>query len=649
MAVCDATTLKLSSGRLISLISSPALFIDPDAKIAEVNSAMYAFLNRDEGQLLGCRVFGLVAPGDRQKVQDFISSFLLDNQTSSSADVLSLAIDPLSKLATLTPLFDKNDGVLGFLLQVDGSVLVTENRLWQSAVSTGRLGVWERDFRLDWSTRSPSWWHLRGFESDELPDLTREEWLGRVHQDDLHYFQEFPRLRDTVDGDFNEFRYRERNRQGNWIWILTRGRILRWDDEGRPLYVVGVDANITEAVAAEQHRAELAERLSHGERLKSIGQLTGGIAHDFNNLLAVISGNAELLEDAFDGGDSRLNGILSAVKRGSDFTSSLLAFSRKQPLHPKAIDVADILSQVCLMLRRTIKEHIALDVASKDDIWSCMADQGQLQNAMINLALNARDAMETGGTLSISAENVVLSAEATSLHADVQPGEYVMFTVADDGIGMSKLTLERAFEPFFTTKTVGQGTGLGLSMVFGFAKQSNGHVDIESEQGAGSTIRLYLPRTDAVQTRAGTTLKPAPRNRTKTRILVVEDDDALRTMCIRFLQESGYQVRSFQTADAAFESFLKDDGVDLLLSDLVLPGELDGAQLGVEMRLKKPGLKMLFMSGYNDQQEFGGKLHALGEGYLQKPFTLPELARTIEAILATGDAIAIAASFEGAE
>ena len=260
---------------------------------------------------------------------------------------------------------------------------------------------------------------------------------------------------------------------------------------------VGIVWDITEVIVAKQEHSSLAARLSHGQRLKSVGELTGGIAHDFNNLLAIISGNAELLMNTSANQDSNnLSAIMSASRQGAELTRSLLAFARKQALRPASIDMGTVLRKLLTMLERTLASTISIDTQVSRDLWQCEADCAQVENVLLNLIVNARDAMPKGGSIIIRADNQVLDENFASLADDVLPGEYVTVSVSDTGTGMSPDVLKKSVDPFFTTKAIGDGNGMGLSMVFGFIKQSKGHMTIDSEENKGTTVSLYFPRCE---------------------------------------------------------------------------------------------------------------------------------------------------------
>ncbi len=387
------------------------------------------------------------------------------------------------------------------------------------------------------------------------------------------------------------------------------------------------------AIEDISERARLEGQLRQAQKMEAVGQLTAGVAHDFNNMLAVISGNAELLEDELGKDNPRLATVLRATERGAELTQHLLAFSRKQVLNPEIINANNLIADITGLLRRTLEEHIDIEAVASADLWNCEIDPAQLGNALVNLALNARDAMPDGGKLTIETANTRLDDDYAAAQADVKPGQYVMLAVTDTGSGMPPEVREHVFEPFYTTKAVGAGSGLGLSMVYGFVKQSGGHVTIYSEEGEGTTIKLYLPRsaeTKTVERKPAANEVPAARGET---VLVVEDDPEVRTLAVALLSSLGYQIMEAATAAAALEQLGSTTRINLLLTDVMLAGGMNGRELAAEAEQCAPGLPVLYMSGYTaDAIMHHGRLDADAE-LLQKPFRRADLAQAVRKVL----------------
>ncbi|MBX3707159.1 MAG: response regulator [Pseudomonadales bacterium] len=384
----------------------------------------------------------------------------------------------------------------------------------------------------------------------------------------------------------------------------------------------------------EQRAAE--EKLRQSQKIESLGQLTGGIAHDFNNLLTVILGNGEMLEQdpSLDATARQLTGtIVTAAERGAGLTRRLLAFARRQPLEPKVVDVNQLIRGIEGLLRRTLTEDIDIEIDGAPELWQSEIDPGQLEAALVNLAVNARDAMPNGGRLTIETANVTLDDWYAESNSEVIPGQYAMVSVSDTGSGMSRETLDRAFEPFFTTKGASQGSGLGLSMVFGFVKQSGGHAKIYSEIGEGTSVKLYLPRC---RTTGESPYEPVARRPDAVgteHILVVEDDDLVREHVLRQLAALGYRVTGASRGATALELLEAATDVDLLFTDVVMPGGMNGRQLAEAAKRIRPGIRVLFTSGYTENAiVHQGRLDR-GVQLLNKPYRREDLAAKVRAVL----------------
>lgn len=388
-------------------------------------------------------------------------------------------------------------------------------------------------------------------------------------------------------------------------------------------------------------RLHLEAQLRQVQKMESIGQLTGGVAHDFNNLLTVILGNLETLQRAQNEDtpprlrNATANGLRGA-ERAAELIRSLLAFSRRQALEPQAVDINVLLSGLSDLLGRTLGEHIAIESRAQADAWQTFVDLNQLENAVINLAVNARDAMSGGGKLMLSTENVVVDQAYCEQHSDATPGDYVVLSVIDSGAGMSEDVMARAFDPFFTTKAEGEGTGLGLSQVYGFVRQSGGHVQIDSRLQAGTTIRLYLPRIGS-QPRKQVVLRTdtddAPRARGEETILVVEDEDGVRAHSSETLREMGYRVLEAADGRQALERLAEHDDIQLLFTDIGLPNGMNGKMLAERATAMRPGLPVLFTSAYAAEVLVSDNRLDAGVALITKPFTVIGLAQRVRQAL----------------
>jgi PAS domain S-box-containing protein len=383
-------------------------------------------------------------------------------------------------------------------------------------------------------------------------------------------------------------------------------------------------------------RKKTEEQLHQAQKMEVVGQLTGGVAHDFNNLLTIILGNLELLDRMLE--DRKLKTMaqtaINASKRGAELTQRLLAFSRKQTLEPKLIDVNELLAGTTDLIARSLGETIAIEVLGGKDLWRCEIDPVQLENAMLNLAINARDAMPDGGTLTFETANVNLDeAYAAAQKDDVSPGAYVLVSVADTGSGMSHDVIERAFDPFFTTKGVGEGSGLGLSMVYGFVKQSRGHVSIDSAAGEGTVVKLYLPQSgDTHQPAQDAAEEGEPASRGE-KILIVEDDPEVRALSVRMLADLGYDIVEAADGRHAIDILNSTSSIDLLFTDVVLPGGMSGADIAMEATRRMPGIKILYVSGYADNVLASQGRLDVDVQFIGKPYRKGALARKVRAVL----------------
>jgi two-component system cell cycle sensor histidine kinase/response regulator CckA len=396
----------------------------------------------------------------------------------------------------------------------------------------------------------------------------------------------------------------------------------------------GGEETITGYVFDNTDLKRLEEQFRQAQKMEAIGQLAGGIAHDFNNLLTAIMGYLQLTLDKVKPGDpvwADLQEIRKATERAGSLTGRLLAFSRKQVLVPELLNLNTVVEEMRKLLQRIIGENIELTTRQKEDLWLVRADRGQLEQVVVNLAVNARDAMPTGGKLVIEAANAQLDQSYTKTHLGVEPGEYVSLTVSDSGVGMSREVLCRLFEPFFTTKEPGKGTGLGLATVYGIVKQSGGHISVYSEPGRGSAFRVYLPR--ALRKEVGACVSgPAPVGGHET-ILLVEDEEMVREMTARMLTWGGYTVIQAANGPEALRACKDHEGaVHLMLTDVVMP-RMSGRELAEHLAFLCPRVKVIYMSGYTDDAVLQHGVYQSDMAFLQKPFTLEVLLKRVREVL----------------
>ena len=468
---------------------------------------------------------------------------------------------------------------------------------------------------------SPSSMSILGYRPEEMTGHSAVEF---IHPDDLENTREEMRTarRGQQLRSF-EARYRHKD-DGRTVVLNWKGT---WSEPVQRHYFIGRD--VTESRAAEA-------QLRQAQKMDAIGQLTGGVAHDFNNVLTVIIGTIEVLADAVADRPelaSLTRLIDDAAERGAHLTRHLLAFARKQPLQPREIDVNGLILETARLLHPTLSEQIEISTKLAEDTWSAMVDPNQLATAILNLALNARDAMPEGGKLTLDTRNVHLDEGYASMHSEVIVGNYVMVGVSDTGFGIPAANLDKVFDPFFTTKDVGKGTGLGLSMVFGFVKQSGGHIKIYSEEGQGTSVKMYLPRsTGLAETEAEAQVASTVQSGDET-VLIVEDDAMVRKNVIRQIESLGYTTLEAANAVEALDIIDRHATIHLLFTDVIMPGSMNGSQLVNEALRRRPSLKALFTSGYTENAILHHGRLDVGVLLLAKPYRKAELARMIRVAL----------------
>ncbi len=494
------------------------------------------------------------------------------------------------------------------------------DRMWR--LSTDIMLV--ADLQATVVSVNPAWKSILGWEEHEL---VGRSFMDLIHPEDLvATLAEVGKLRDGVTTFSFENRYRAKD--GSY-------RIISWTAVPDDAYIHANGRDVTEERDAAKALRATETALQQAQKMEAIGNLTGGVAHDFNNLLQVVAGNLQLLAKDVVGNDKaqrRITSALAGVDRGAKLAAQLLAFGRRQALDPRVVNVGRLIGTMDEMLRRTIGEGIEVETMVSAGLWNTLVDPMQMENAVLNLAINARDAMEGFGKLTIEVGNAYIDETYTRLHDDVSEGQFVSICVTDTGTGMPPELIAKVFEPFFTTKPEGKGTGLGLSMVYGFVKQSGGHVKIYSETGHGTTVKIYLPRSlqneDLEVTPAELTVEGGQET-----ILVAEDDEGVRATVVELLQELGYRVLKAPDASAALTIIESGVPIDMLFTDVVMPGPLKSADVARKAKQRLPGLAVLFTSGYTENSiVHGGRLDP-GVQLLSKPYTREALARKIRYVL----------------
>ncbi len=561
----------------------------------------------------------LLYRGHREERWTRVSAVPLLNAAGNITAVLTVVVDIDEQKRAQETLQRLNDTLENEVRQRTRE----RDRIWQ--VSEDLLGV--ADANGVWLTVNPAWTRSLGWEAEEIVNKTTA-WIELADSDGSTH----ERLASLSDGETFSFESRLRARGGE-------RRVLSWRGVRVEGAIYSVARDVTEKRVREAALEHMQAQLRQSQKMEAVGQLTGGIAHDFNNLLTGIIGSLDLMQTRLaqgrhEGVDRYAKAAISSANRAAALTHRLLAFSRRQPLDPHPVAANALLASMEDMLRRTMGERIQLDIVTSGALWLTRCDANQLENAVLNLAINARDAMPNGGRMVIDTCNVTLDAAGAAPFPGLRPGQYVCISVSDTGVGMSPEVLVRAYEPFFTTKPIGQGTGLGLSMIYGFAKQSEGYTRIESQLDVGTTVRIYLPRylgeiASAEESPNASGRYRAPRLRT---VLVVEDETVVRNLVVEVLSDLGYRVLEAANGRTGLELLKSDETIDLVVSDVGLP-ELNGREMIDSVREHRPGLKVLFITGYAENANFGLSDVDQDMQLITKPVPLEILAQRIREMI----------------
>ena len=620
-----SASLRLA-GEILESITDAFFSLDRDWRFTFLNAAAERQMQRTSGALIGKVIwdeFPALADGAFRRA---FQRVLVDGRKVSFEETLA----PTGALLSLNA-YPTAQGVAVYFQDI------TEQRATQHALRAGELRIAEQAEVLEKATDAIMVRDLAGRVSfwnaaaARLYGLSSEQVLGRPIHEVLgidRALSEDATARVLRDGEWRRVINLPSN-DGRPLVIDSHMTLVR-DETGEPKSILTINSDITAQTAME-------ERLHKAERLEALGQLTGGIAHDFNNLLTVITINADVMIRTLSDNEELCNladMTKQAAKRGAALTHRLLAFARQQVLEPMSIDVHALLADTEPLLRRALREDITLAVLEEPAIWHALVDPAQLENAVLNLCLNARDAMPYGGRLTIEATNATLDLDYADGHAEVEAGDYVAITVTDSGTGIAPEDLGKVFDPFFTTKEFGAGTGLGLSMVYGFVKQSHGHITIYSELGHGTNVKMFLPRAtmspDAI---AEEVIALEDIGGTET-ILLVEDDDLLRGNVERQLTRLGYHVIACTNGLAALDEIASGGPIDLLFTDVIMPGGLNGPALAEAARAIFPALRVLYTSGYTEKVIVRQAHLDADAQLLSKPYALADLARKVRAVLA---------------
>jgi two-component system cell cycle sensor histidine kinase/response regulator CckA len=617
------------------------LVLDARAVVLEANARAADLFGRPLGELHGQEVRQLLASAEDGEALHQSVTRLVDGAELAHVEYRFTRADGrvvYCEISASTASPQGTDLVLVIVRDVTERTLAEQQlrrseRQLAEAQRLAQVGSWEWDFETDVLTGSDE--VMRIFEFS--PDDVGSSWLGpmteRIVPDDLD------RVLDTMqlarrEGTTVEIQYRIRTMQGTAKTLVARSEVTRVASSGKPRAMFGTLQDVTARVEAAEALRLSEEQLRQAQRMEAIGRLTGGIAHDFNNMLTAIQcGTQMLLEDAAEGSDIReeLEQIDLAATRAAALTRQLLAFSRKQVLQSAPVDLNDVVTETHGMLRRLMGEDVELRTALDPALGRTMTDGGQMQQVLINLVVNARDAMADGGMVTITTRNVE-PGEVAGMERDVAPGAYVLLAVGDTGTGMSAEVAEHIFEPFFTTKGLGKGTGLGLSTVYGIVTQMGGSIWVETGPGRGSTFTVLLPRTEQ-HAEGAAAPRPATALAGTETILLVEDEAMVRRLARRNLQSQGYTVLEAGDGVEALALAARHAGtIDLLLTDVVMPG-ISGRELAEQLRQERPSLQVVYMSGYIDDAIAHHGVLEPGIALVEKPFTAEGLAAMIRAVL----------------
>jgi len=636
------TDLRASEARKRAVVTTAldaVIVFDHGGCIIEFNPAAERTFGYSAHEAIGKIIYELIIPAqDREAHRRGIERFLATGQSrvlGRRFEIPAIRADgsqfPVELAVTATRI-DGNVFFTAYLRDITDRqqaelALRESERRYALAAQGSNEGLFEWNLTGGNFYFSPRFLDIVGATTEELQHKP-DGWLGLVHPDDSSRVRsaiaQFIALGETTIS----LEHRIRKSDGKERWVRLTAAIER-DNEGRGRRIAGSLGDITDYKQSE-------EALRRTQKMEAIGRLTGGISHDFNNLLSIIIGNLDILRDGFalpDVARAKVESALKAALRGAKLTKRLLAVSRQLPAAQKVSNINAVVQSMQDILARALTSEITIETHPAPDLWLAEIDTGDLEDTILNLAINARDAMPKGGHFVIETSNQILDAEYAKRNPGVVPGEYVLLAVSDTGVGMSKLILERAFEPFFTTKPAGQGTGLGLSMVYGFVKRSRGHIAIYSEVGYGTTVRIYLPRSASAASRTAVVSndeEPLPRG-TET-VLVVDDEADLRTLAVDYLADLGYRTVAAESAAHALEILDKTDGIDLLFTDVLMPGGMNGYDLAQRAMQRHPNLKILLTSGFTRHSTDPG-LAGLSNGLLAKPFRKTELAHRVREVL----------------
>jgi PAS domain S-box-containing protein len=622
--------------KLVEHSSDPITLLDTAGRIIYSTPSLHPTLGYGPCEITGQSALELVHPDDRPLAERLLrdvscapghsadADLRLRHQNGSWRDLEVAAVNRVDDVAIGAVVVTHHD--VTERKTAERALRESQERLRVALEATG-LGPWDWDLRTNVTEFSPEWKRQLGYEPHEILNQY-EEWESRLHPQDRERVLEA--LRAYLDGRQPEYavEFRMRHKDGSYRWIYTRGVALR-DGSGKLTHMLGCHLDIT----ARKH---LEEQFRQAQKMEAVGQLAGGVAHDFNNLLTVISGNSEMLLSELPPNESwqeLISEVREAGQRAAMLTRQLLAFSRQTVLEPEVLDLNDVVRENEKMLRRLIGEDVQLKAVLDPALAPVKVDAGQIGQVIMNLVINARDAMPTGGNVIIETRNVTLDEASTAMDPEAKPGRYVMLAVSDTGVGMTPDVQARVFEPFFTTKGAGKGTGLGLATVYGIVKQSGASISVSSEPGRGTTFKIRFPVAETPGSTGESVAHVATVALGTETILLVEDEAAVRSIVGRVLRRAGYTVLEASRGTEAVRLAGTYAGtIHLLITDVVMP-EMGGRELVDRLAPLRSELKVLYLSGYTQDATIRHGVLQAEVAFLPKPFTIAALTNKVRQVL----------------
>lgn len=627
---------ELKQLTMISNISDVIGIIDTDGKMTYKSPNIEKWFGWQPQDVIGTDGLLTVHPDDLKRIRNVFFTLLKEENSTQQVEYRYKCKDGSYKPIELTATNLSNNPVIkGVLLnyhdisqrmQVEEKLKESE-ALYSTTLDALNDGVWDWNVVTGNAFFSPRYYMMLGYENNEFI-ASYASWRPLVHPEDI----------DRVERDLQQaietgcgFRIdlRMATKSGEWRWVCTRGKAIERDTDGKVLRMVGTLSDITDRKLIEAESLNLRDQLAQTQKIESIGRLAGGVAHDFNNMLSIIMGYSEMTLESLSASpilQENIREIISASQRATNVVRQLLAFARKQTIAPKVLDLNDTIADILKMLRRLIGEDIDLLWKPASNVWPVKMDPSQIDQLLANLTVNARDAIDDVGKVTIETANVTFDTAYCKTHDGFKPGDFVVISVSDNGCGMDKETQATIFEPFFTTKEIGKGTGLGLSTVYGIIKQNDGFINVYSEPGQGSTFRIYIPRCQQMEVEAAKKSKSASIPTGTETILLVEDEQSILKLGMTMLERMGYTVLAAHTPSEAIRLAEEHKGeIHLVMTDVVMP-EMNGRDLSNQLIFRYPKLKRLFMSGYTANVIAHHGVLDEGVHFIQKPFSKHDLA-----------------------